>query len=288
MGMIADLDGPQFVAERRGPQVPGTSSPRPSPPLRVEERVSEGRERRRSGSEAQLEPRSARRAPGAVCVLWCQPTRAGGLMFAWQRPPGGEPVAGYRLERTRDGRAYETLEETARECCTLPPVDFNDGWFYRITACNARGTGPARWVIYYLRRQRDSILQRVPVRSGLRVNICELVRQEEQMGTREARSSIARDTPLVPRAAAEAVWEEACRLLAEELPHDWIGLLTERAETIYQRRGNYHRRLRGAGDTGRDWLWAFLRHWLAALVLRHHSDWYRRLPAGYAIGLARE
>ena len=86
------------------------------------------------------------------------------------------------------------------------------------------------------------------------------------------------------RAAAEAVWEEASLLLGETLPPDWIATLIEKAETLYPRHHGFRRRLRGAGDTGRDWLWAFMRHWLAALVREHRPHWYQRLPSRYAVG----
>ena len=87
--------------------------------------------------------------------------------------------------------------------------------------------------------------------------------------TRRTRPSICTDTPLVPRAAGEAVREEACRLVGEELPREWIALLVQKAETIYGRSARFRHRLRST--RGRDWLWAFMRHWLAALVLRHDS-----------------
>ena len=115
------------------------------------------------------------RLPGAVSVLWCQPTRAGGLMFAWQPPAGRTRVETYRIERTSNGREYEWIADTTEQGIAVSPLGFDDGWFYRVTACNSRGQGPARWVHYYLRRHRDSILQRVPVKPGLRVNICELI-----------------------------------------------------------------------------------------------------------------
>jgi len=115
-----------------------------------------------------------RHVPGAVQALWCRPTRSGGLMFAWQRPLGH--VEAYRLERTRTGKEYEEIVMTQTEGTALPPVPLNDGWFYRVSAFNSRGMGPARWVFFFLRRRRDSIFLRVPVRPGLRLGINELVR----------------------------------------------------------------------------------------------------------------
>ena len=119
--------------------------------------------------------RRVRRVPGVVTDLWCRAPRSGRLLFTWQAPAGGVPVDGYRIERTRNGHAYEPVGETVEKNFVLPPVPFNDGWFYRVSACNARGQGPAEWVYFYLRRRRDPILQIVPVRPGLRVDISELI-----------------------------------------------------------------------------------------------------------------
>ena len=97
-------------------------------------------------------------------------------------------------------------------------------------------------------------------------------------------SCIANDTPLVPRAAAEAVWEEACLLLGAYLPTGWITALADKAETLYQRRASFRRGLRDRGDIGRDRLWNFMRHWLAALLHQHYPELYRKLPRRYAVG----
>ena len=120
--------------------------------------------------------RRVRRVPGAVTGLRCRARRAGELIFFWESPAGSTPVNGYRLERTRDGRAYEPVAETTEKSLVLSHVPLHDGWFYRVSAFNARGQGSAEWVYFYLRR-RDPILQLVPVRPGLRVNICELIPQ---------------------------------------------------------------------------------------------------------------
>jgi hypothetical protein len=127
---------------------------------------------------------------------------------------------------------------------------------------------------------------RVPI-SKLRPRILHVrPRQSGTRGTRPSNRStgIARDTPLLPRAAAEAVWEEASEFLGEALPAEWISVLTEKAETIYAHSSNYRRRLRGRGDTGRDWLWSFMRHWLAALLREHRPQWFGKLPSRYSAG----
>jgi len=95
---------------------------------------------------------------------------------------------------------------------------------------------------------------------------------------------IEHDTPLVPQAVASAVWEEASLWLGEELPRAWRVRLTERAEAVYASNPRVRRRLRSPGNGGRDWLWAFTRHWLAALIWKHRRPLYSRLPASYSVG----
>src|SRR5436190_843980 len=79
---------------------------------------------------------------------------------------------------------------------------------------------------------------------------------------------IERDTPIIPRAVAEAVWEEACVYLDTTLPRHWIMELTTRAEEIYHHSSHFRKLLRSRDNAGRDYLWFFTRHWLAALILK--------------------
>ena len=95
---------------------------------------------------------------------------------------------------------------------------------------------------------------------------------------------IEHDTPIVPHAVASAVWEEAGAWLGEELPREWIRRLAVRADVIYFHNPRFCRKIRGQGNTGRDWLWTFTRHWLAAMIRRRDYDLYTRLPASYSVG----
>jgi hypothetical protein len=95
---------------------------------------------------------------------------------------------------------------------------------------------------------------------------------------------IESDTPIVPRAVAEAVWEEAAVWLDEPLPRRWRSELIARANTVYARNARFRRTLRRDGDAGRDWLWAFMRHWLTALIRRHRPHLHARLPQSYNNG----
>lgn len=92
------------------------------------------------------------------------------------------------------------------------------------------------------------------------------------------------DTPLRPRAVAEAVLEEASVWLGEPLPRRWVRELTARASTVYAHNERFRRKLRGGRNSGRDWLWVFTRHWLAALIRERREHLHRRLPASYNSG----
>ncbi len=95
---------------------------------------------------------------------------------------------------------------------------------------------------------------------------------------------IEHDTPIVPHAVASAVWEEAGAWLGEELPREWRARLMERAEAVYTSNARVRRRLRSPGNGGRDWLWTFTRHWLAALLWHHRPDLHARLPDSFNVG----
>src|SRR5437867_345099 len=95
---------------------------------------------------------------------------------------------------------------------------------------------------------------------------------------------IETDTPIIPRAVAEAVWEEANVWLDEELSRQWVAELAERADVIYHHNARFRHLLRQPGNAGRDWLWAFTRHWLAGLIWRYRHDLYECLPRSYSAG----
>jgi len=116
--------------------------------------------------------------------------------------------------------------------------------------------------------------------------------EEMQRGRPEAgetyrppwRTRIEDDTPLVPRAAAEFVCEEASRWLGEPFPRAWVAELAERANVVYQHNARFRRLLRKPGDAGSDWLAAFMRHWLCGLLASRRPDLDQRLPGSYATG----
>ncbi len=98
------------------------------------------------------------------------------------------------------------------------------------------------------------------------------------------RTRIEDDTSIVPRAVAEGVCEEASLRLGEPFPRAWMAELAESANVVYQHNAGFRQLLRRRGNAGRDWLWAFMRHWLCGLLASRRPDLCRRLPAPYAVG----
>ena len=98
------------------------------------------------------------------------------------------------------------------------------------------------------------------------------------------RTRIEDETPVIPRAVAECVCEEASVWLGEPFPCAWVAELAECANVVYQHNAGFRRLLRRRGNAGREWLWAFMRHWLCSLLASRRPDLHRRLPASYAVG----
>ena len=92
------------------------------------------------------------------------------------------------------------------------------------------------------------------------------------------------ETPIVPSAIAATVVEEAGVWLGQPLPRRWIRELTAYANTVYAHNSHFRRKIRGKGNRGRDYLWAFTRHWLAGLMWERRPQLHARLPADYCVG----
>ena len=95
---------------------------------------------------------------------------------------------------------------------------------------------------------------------------------------------IESDTPIVPRAVMEAVCEEASVWLGHPLPRHWVRELTAYANTVYAHNPRFRRKVRAPGNRGRDYLWAFTRHWLAGLMWERRPQLHARLPNTYCVG----
>jgi hypothetical protein len=95
---------------------------------------------------------------------------------------------------------------------------------------------------------------------------------------------IERETGLLPIAAARQVIGEVSLWLGVPLHGRYATRLAFQARRIYVHSASFRVKLRRPGDRGRDTLYVFMRHWLAARFHEERPDLYRRLPAELARG----
>ena len=112
------------------------------------------------------------------------------------------------------------------------------------------------------------------------------LRASESLRFKETlRPGIERDTPLMPEAIAESVCAEAGQFLDEEMPARYVAWLAAKAERCYSaRHRHFYKLMRGSGNAPRDWLYVFMRHWLANLLGLERPDLYRCLPPEFGNG----
>lgn len=102
--------------------------------------------------------------------------------------------------------------------------------------------------------------------------------------TASLRPGIERDTELMPWLVADSVLHEASQFLGESLPPEWADWLDQRAERCYAKHAHFRRLIRRRGNTGRDYLFKFFRHWLASRLRRERYGLFVRLPKEYGVG----
>lgn len=95
---------------------------------------------------------------------------------------------------------------------------------------------------------------------------------------------IERETFLSPTAVARQVIEEASRWLGVPLPGRYAAGLAFRAHRCYAHSPSFREKIRRPGDRGRNMLYVFMRHWLAARFCEERPDLSARLPRSYATG----
>lgn len=91
--------------------------------------------------------------------------------------------------------------------------------------------------------------------------------------------SIEEDTSIIPEIVAEQVIQEANHLLntdlLEDVDSDLIGYLAGYANATYANSKDFHKKINSnadRGNAGRDWLYAFMKHWLSSEILRRNPD----------------
>lgn len=102
---------------------------------------------------------------------------------------------------------------------------------------------------------------------------------------RRARApQLERKTSLVPIAAARQVIEALSLWLGVSLHGRYARRLAFQARRCYAHSDSSRAKLHRPGDRGRDALYFFMQHWLAARLQTERPDLYARLPSDYACG----
>ena len=93
---------------------------------------------------------------------------------------------------------------------------------------------------------------------------------------------LERETPLLARVCAERVCAQAASLLDSEAPMAFEARLARRARHLYAVNIPFNHRLRGSNC--REWLYAFMRHWLAGWLARTTPALAHALPEDFTRG----
>jgi hypothetical protein len=88
----------------------------------------------------------------------------------------------------------------------------------------------------------------------------------------------------MPWLIADTVCGEVARFLGVEIPARYSDWLDAKAERCYARHDHFRKLMRGRGNAPRDWLYAFMRHWLAAMLDLERPDLYQCLPEDFNLG----
>jgi len=96
------------------------------------------------------------------------------------------------------------------------------------------------------------------------------------------RHSIEQETALLPQVIADSVCLEAATYLQSEKLMGYTGQLVGRAENTYAVNARWRRQLQR--QDGRDVLYSFMRHWLAALLKKEQPRLFAELPPSFANG----
>ena len=188
-------------------------------------------------------------------------------------------------------------------------VDDSHAHYVALTGLNfARGFGPRAYALGYIMSPLRGLLQtpssylcKIPLfladcgrRRGMNTRA---VLPRRAVFKRQRRDDCAdlfdplddhdleRDTVLLPELIAERVLDEAERCVGCALPGGWVERLATRAARCYQGNERFRGLLNRPGHEGRDWLAAFMRHWMIRLLKNHDSALVGRLPYGFSLSL---
>jgi hypothetical protein len=99
---------------------------------------------------------------------------------------------------------------------------------------------------------------------------------------------IETDTSIMPDIVAESVCDEAARLLnVNSMDPGFIGYLVKYANEIYSHNPHFRKNIRSEnnhGNAGRDYLYAFMRHWLASELIKSGFNRKILINSGFSMG----
>src|ERR1035441_6764823 len=105
-----------------------------------------------------------------------------------------------------------------------------------------------------------------------------------RLGVENFRPGLERDTQLMPWLIADTVCGEVSCFLGVEIPARYSDWLDAKAERCYANHRHFRKLMRGRGNAPRDCLYAFMRHWIAALLDLERPDLYQCLPENFNLG----
>ena len=96
---------------------------------------------------------------------------------------------------------------------------------------------------------------------------------------------MAEEAALLPNVVADTVLEEIDQCFpfgTEASRREMSDRLADRADRIYAANASFRQKLRR--ESGRETLYAFMRHWSSAEMHRNHPSVYRQLPDSFKVG----
>jgi hypothetical protein len=134
------------------------------------------------------------------------------------------------------------------------------------------------------RRNGTPIFKSACSRNTTAPNRSSALRREFRVWRASLPIGLERDTLLMPDAIAESVVQEAERFLKADLPAGFAERLAARVYYLYPRHRHFKKVLNGAGNTGRNSLYMYMRHWTGSWLKRERSPLFKKLPWSYAQG----
>lgn len=94
-------------------------------------------------------------------------------------------------------------------------------------------------------------------------------------------------TLIIPHIVAEAVLVELINGIKKNIPdfQDKVTQLCARAEALYENNKHFRNKVRGRGNSGRDYLYKFMRHWLSAILQKTNPEIYAEIPESFRRGV---